>query len=31
MTPAVYGKLQAAREGDDIANMEAYQSDIGSL
>jgi hypothetical protein len=31
MTPAVYGELQAAREGDDMADKEAYQSGIGSL
>jgi hypothetical protein len=31
MTPVVYGELQAAREGDDMADTQAYQSGIGSL
>jgi hypothetical protein len=31
MTPVVYGELQAAREGDDMADTKAYQSGIGSL
>jgi hypothetical protein len=31
MTPVVYGELQAAREGDDMADKEAYQSGIGSM
>jgi hypothetical protein len=31
MTPVVYGELQAALEGDDMADKEAYQSGIGSL
>jgi hypothetical protein len=31
MTPVVYGELQAAREGDEMADKEAYQSGIGSL
>jgi hypothetical protein len=31
MTPVVYGELQAARECDDMADKEAYQSGIGSL
>jgi hypothetical protein len=31
MTPVVYGELQVAREGDDMADKEAYQSGMGSL
>jgi hypothetical protein len=31
MTPVVYGKLQTAREVDDMADNEAYQSGTGSL
>jgi hypothetical protein len=31
MTSVVYGELKAAREGDDMADKEAYQSGIGSL
>jgi hypothetical protein len=31
MTSVVYGELQAAREGDDVADQEAYQLSIGSL
>jgi hypothetical protein len=31
VTPVVYGEMQAAREGDDMADKEAYQSGIGSL
>jgi hypothetical protein len=31
MTPGVYGELQAAREGDDMADNKAYQPGIGSL
>jgi hypothetical protein len=31
MSPFVYGELQAAREGDDMADKEAYQSGMGIL
>jgi hypothetical protein len=31
MTPAVYGELRAARDGDRMADKAAYQSGIGSL
>jgi hypothetical protein len=31
MSPEVYGEVRAAREGDEMADVEAYQSGIGSL
>jgi hypothetical protein len=30
MSPEVYGELRAAREGDEMADVEVYQSGIGS-
>ena len=31
MTPAAYGELRAARDGDEMADRERYQSGVGSL
>jgi hypothetical protein len=31
MTPVVYRELQGARDGDDMADEEAYQPGIGSV
>ena len=31
MTPAAYGELRAARDGDELADKERFQSGVGSL
>ena len=31
MTPAAYGELRAARDGDELADKERFQSGLGSL